>query len=230
MTEDRAEQATKSGDETAGEETASENVADTNLRNESVPMAKDVDQVMSAAAAEEAAAPSIEFQLRDAEDRALRHQAELENYRKRMQREMEQNRKYAAVAVIRDLLDVVDNLSLAIQSAGENEASSGLIQGVSMVADQFSTVLRQHQCERIKDLGEAFDPNVHEAMAQEPSDEYPAGTISRVTRTGFQIHDRVVRPTQVFVSTGPAAPPQPKVDEVDIEADGGNNETSDSDE
>ena len=213
MTEDRAD---TNG---AGDEVDRQEVADPVAEIESVDQDPAVEKETSTAdvanakvdavfgeSEELAAPPTLDAKLQDAEDRALRAQAELENFRKRTQREMEQNRKYAAVAVIRDLLTVVDNLHLAIQAADNSEASSGLVQGVTMVAEQFETVLKQHNCQRIKDLGEPFDPNIHEAMAQEPSEEFPSGTISRVTRTGYQIHDRVVRPSQVFVSTGPPEP------------------------
>ena len=162
----------------------------------------------------------LESQLREANERALRTQAELENFRKRSQREMADERKYAVVPLIRDLLPVVDNLERAIDAAkaatsgggheGKAADSSGgsdvthLLDGVKMVATHLETVLKQHDCVRIDAVGESFDPNLHQALAQESSDQYPAGTVSRQTQAGFRLHDRVIRPAQVFVSTGPA--------------------------
>jgi len=147
----------------------------------------------------------LEAQLRETSERALRTQAELENYRKRTQRELADERRYAVVPLVRDLLSVVDNLERAIEAAQQSSDGSGLLAGVKMVASQLENILKQHQCVRIETVGAAFDPNQHQAIAQEPSDQYPAGTVTRAAQAGFKLHDRVVRPAQVFVSTGPAA-------------------------
>jgi molecular chaperone GrpE len=157
----------------------------------------------------------LESQLREATERALRSQAELENYRKRMQRELADERRYAVVPLVRDLLAVLDNLERAIEATQARSASEGtvssrsnevasLLAGVKMVASQLENVLKQHQCTRIETVGAPFDPNFHQALAQEPSDEHPAGTITREAQLGYRLHDRVIRPAQVFVSTGPA--------------------------
>jgi molecular chaperone GrpE len=148
----------------------------------------------------------LKAQLAEADERTLRVQAELENYRKRMQREMADERRYAVVPLVRDLLAVVDNLERAIEAAETTGGSEGLLAGVKMVASQFEQVLAQHQCVKIRAVGEPFDPNQHQAIAQEPSDEYPAGTVTRATQVGYKLYDRVIRPAQVFVSTGKANP------------------------
>ena len=89
--------------------------------------------------------------------------------------------------------------------AAENAADSeGLKEGVAMVAKQLDDTLAKYAVHQIPAEGEAFDPNVHEAISQMPSD-LPAGMVAHVAQTGFQMHDRVVRPSQVVVSTGPAA-------------------------
>lgn len=141
----------------------------------------------------------------DAEERVLRAQAELENFRKRSRRELEEQRKYANLPLIRDLLVVLDNLSLAVSAAGDNQHAAGLLEGVKMVAEQFNNVLRQHSCQPIQSVGANFDPNLHEAVGQEPSEQFAAGVVSRELRVGYQLHDRVVRPSQVFISSGPPA-------------------------
>jgi molecular chaperone GrpE len=146
----------------------------------------------------------LEQQVREANDRALRSHAELENYRKRSQRELADERRYAIIPFARDLLTVVDNLERAIEAAQKSPDGSVLLDGVKMVADQLESVLKAHQCVRIETVGVPFDPNFHQALAQEPSDEHPAGTITRATQAGYKLHDRVIRPAQVFVSTGPA--------------------------
>jgi molecular chaperone GrpE len=146
----------------------------------------------------------LEQQVREANDRALRSHAELENFRKRSQRELADERRYAIIPFARDLLTVVDNLERAIEAAQKSPDGSALLDGVKMVADQLEGVLKAHQCVRIETVGTAFDPNFHQALAQEPSNEHPAGTITRATQAGYKLHDRVIRPAQVFVSTGPA--------------------------
>jgi len=160
----------------------------------------------------------FEQQIQEANDRALRSNAELENYRKRAQRELADERRYAIVPLVRDLLPVVDNLERAIDAANmqiqkvnEGNAAtnatdlSHLLDGVKLVSTQLETVLKQHQAVRIDTVGTPFDPNFHQALAQEPSNEHPAGTITRAAQSGYKLHDRVIRPAQVFVSTGPAA-------------------------
>ena len=142
----------------------------------------------------------LQQDLAEANERALRVQAELENYRKRTRREMEEERRYALLPFARDLLSVVDNLERALAAAQGD--GSGLLEGVKMVSAQLQNVLNQHQCVRIETVGRPFDPNVHQAIAQEASSEYPAGTVSREAQSGYKLFDRVVRPAQVFVSTG----------------------------
>ncbi len=149
----------------------------------------------------------LQGKLKDAESRVLRAQAELENYRKRMRREMEDDRKYAILPVLRDVLNVVDNLNRAIEAAEQSENTGGLLEGVKMVATQLETALEQHQCKRIESLGQPFDPNLHEAIGQEPSNDYPQNSVTRELRAGYVLHDRVIRPSQVFISTGSGDPP-----------------------
>lgn len=152
---------------------------------------------------------SLREQVADLEGQVLRGQAELENFRKRIRREMESDRKYAALPLLKDLVGVVDNLQRALDSAQSAGANDDMTQGVAMVASQWQQVLEQHGCRQVSDLaGAEFDPNVQEALAQQPSDEVPAGHVILVHQVGYQLHDRVVRPAQVVVSSGPANPPE----------------------
>lgn len=144
---------------------------------------------------------TLEYQLADANSRILKAQAELENFRKRVRREQEEELRYAALPLARDLLSVVDNLERAMQSA-EATGGQGLLEGVKMVALQFGGILEQHGCKRIAALGAEFDPNLHQAIAQEHSDEIASGSVSKVAQSGYTLHDRVLRPAQVFVSLG----------------------------
>ncbi len=142
-------------------------------------------------------------ELRQAVDRDLRCRAELENYRKRVAREMEEQRRYANLPLMRDLFPVMDNLHRVIEAAEKTHDTASLLQGVKMAAQQFGSVLEKHHCTRIAALDEPFDPHLHEAVSQQPSGEHPANTVLLETQTGFQLHDRVVRPSQVIVSSLP---------------------------
>jgi molecular chaperone GrpE len=148
---------------------------------------------------------ALRAELQQAQDRALRAQAELENFRKRARRDADEAVRFAQVPLIRDLLGVLDNLLRALASASSEAAPSGLGEGVQLVAQQLQGILEQHGCRRIPDVGVPFDPHQHEAIGREPSTEYPAETVTRVVRNGYFLHDRVVRPAQVMISSGPPA-------------------------
>lgn len=139
--------------------------------------------------------------LRESEQRVLRVQADLENFRKRAVRDREDAIKYATTRLISDLLPVIDNLQRATQSQDGEAPSEGIMAGVNMVVQQLNAVLAQHNCNVIRDEGE-FDPNLHEAILQQPNNEVEAGQIIMATQTGYKLHDRVLRPTQVIVSKG----------------------------
>jgi molecular chaperone GrpE len=147
-------------------------------------------------------------QLEQATDQTLRSRAELDNYRKRVAREMDEQRRYANLSLMRDLLPVLDNVQRAIEAAGSSVAgntqeSAGLVEGFKMVAELLRGVLKQHNCVEIPALDEPFDPHLHEAVLQQPSDDHAPGTVTKVLQSGFQLHDRVVRPSQVIVSASP---------------------------
>ena len=148
----------------------------------------------------EAVEPSLESQLADARQQLLRGQADLENYQKRSQRELAEQRRYAALPLARELLNVTDNLKRAIEAAVEAGESEQLVSGVQMVAEQLGTILSQYDCLRIDAKGQEFDPNLHEAIGQVPSQDHPPGTVIQVTQAGYRMHDRVVRPSQVLVA------------------------------
>jgi molecular chaperone GrpE len=144
-------------------------------------------------------------ELAAANDRALRLQAEMQNLRNRTSREVAEERRYAALPVLRDLLPVVDNIERAIEAAENAGEAENLLEGFRLVRQQLTTVLSQHHCEQVAAEGEPFDPNFHEAILQQPSADVPAGHVMQVTQTGYKLHDRVVRPAQVIVSSGPPA-------------------------
>lgn len=147
----------------------------------------------------------LRSELEVANDLILRAQAELENFRKRSRREIVEERRYATLPLLRDVLPVVDNLRRAIESATDANSFAGLLEGVKLVASQLDTVLTQHDCQLIDALEAEFDPHFHEAISQIPSQECPAGKVVHVSQVGYRLHDRVIRPSQVVVSTGPPA-------------------------
>ncbi len=144
----------------------------------------------------------LEAGLVAANDRFIRAQAELENFRKRVYREMEEERKYASLPLLQSLLPVMDNLDRVIEAAEKNHDVQGLLEGVRLVVQQFQSVLQQHHCTLIEAKGKLFDPHLHEAIAQLPSQDVPAGSVIDVTLPGYVLHDRVVRASQVLVSAG----------------------------
>lgn len=146
---------------------------------------------------------SLRNDLGEARERLLRAQAELDNYRKRAARQIEEERRYANLPLIRDLLHVWDNMNRAIQAAEQSGQSDSLLEGFKMVVGQMEEVLDRYHCKRIEAVGKPFDPHLHEAILQQPSEEHPHGTVTQETQTGFQLHDRVVRPSQVIVAAAP---------------------------
>jgi molecular chaperone GrpE len=151
------------------------------------------------------AAEKLRAELEQAKDRALRLQAELDNYRKRASRELEDRLKYADMAILRELLPVVDNIQRAVEHAGNSSDPANLLEGFKMVGTQLETVLQKHGCKKIEALHTPFDPNLHHAISQMPSAKYPPNTVLLVSQDGYQLHDRVVRPSQVIVSVAPPA-------------------------
>jgi molecular chaperone GrpE len=103
-----------------------------------------------------------------------------------------------------ELLEPVDNLHRAIDAYELDPNGDGLRDGVNLVLAQIKGTLAKHGCKAIEAAGQAFDPNLHQALQMQPSDEHPANVVMQDLRPGFQLHDRVLRPSQVFVSTGPA--------------------------
>jgi molecular chaperone GrpE len=143
-------------------------------------------------------------QASEAQDRYLRSQADLENTRKRLRREMEEERRYAELGLLADLLPVIDNMNRAINAAEKNADAASLLEGFKMVRQQLDGVLEKHHCRPIAADGQPFDPAYHEAILQQPSDKHPENTVIAVGQTGYRLHDRMVRPAQVVVSSRPA--------------------------
>jgi len=147
------------------------------------------------------------------QDQYLRERAELENFKRRLQKDKAEALRYATEPVLRDLLGVIDNLERALKAGREaanreGGAPSGplaaLLTGVEMVVAQFSDVLGRYGVARVPSRNEAFDPAHHEALAQVESHEHPAGTIVEEHTAGYRLHDRLLRAAQVTVTRPPA--------------------------
>jgi molecular chaperone GrpE len=171
------------------------------------------------AAAAPAAGPSIEEQIAAAKkeasdnyERYLRSVADLDNYRKRAVRDREDAAHRAATRILEDLIPVLDNLGHALAATkAANADLKSLSGGVEMIASQLKTALASHGLAEVAPVGKPFDPNLHEAIAQQPSPEIPADHVAAVTRIGYTLNGRLVRAASVVVSTGkPEKPADPE--------------------
>ena len=145
-------------------------------------------------------------EIKDLKDQLLRSLAENENLRKRTAKEIEQIKKYGHISLLRDFLNVVDNMERAVKSSeSENQSESGiknLIDGIQIVLNEMKSLLDKNQIKKIEPLHEKFDYNFHQAMFEAPSSEYDEGLILEVVQPGYVLHDRLIRPAMVGVSKG----------------------------
>jgi len=137
-------------------------------------------------------------------DLAARSQADFENYKKRCAREKDEAIKYANSSLLEKLVPIVDNFELGLEAARGQGEKSPIYSGMKMVLKQLEDFLAANGLQVIEAVGQRFDPNLHEAIAHEPSDEAPEGTVTRQTRRGYRFKDRLLRPSSVAVSSGQA--------------------------
>ena len=148
-------------------------------------------------------------------DRVLRTLAEMENLRRRTEREVNDAKTYGVTSFARDMLTVVDNLARALEHVpAEARASAdpqirSVIEGVELTARDLDAVLGRHGVRKLDPKGQRFDPNFHQAIFEAPDETIPSGTVSQVVQTGWTIGDRVLRPAMVGISKGgPKAAPK----------------------
>jgi molecular chaperone GrpE len=135
-------------------------------------------------------------------DRLLRVSADFENYKKRTAREICEFRKYANESLISEMLNAVDNLERAISSSsGNDKLNSCFIEGVGMTLKEILKVFENYGVKPIESLSKTFDPNFHQAVMQQESNEHPENTVISELQKGYMIHDRLLRPSMVVVST-----------------------------
>ncbi|MDO3378319.1 nucleotide exchange factor GrpE [Geoalkalibacter halelectricus] len=139
-------------------------------------------------------------------DLYLRMAADLDNFRKRAQREREDLAKFANEKILREVLPVIDNLERAVEHARQEGGNSkGLVEGVEMTLSQFAKVLEKFGVAPLESVGKPFDPARHEAMGQLESAQHPANTVAQELQKGYVLHERLLRPALVMVTKVPAA-------------------------
>lgn len=144
---------------------------------------------------------AAQAEARENHDRMLRMAAELDNFRKRAARELDDMKKYANENLLRQILTVVDNLERAVASgAGENGNGQSVLDGVALTLAEITKILEKHHVSPIQSLGEPFDPAFHQAMCQEESTDQPPNTVVKEFQKGYMLHDRLLRPAMVVVS------------------------------
>ena len=163
-----------------------------------------------------------EVDSKNSHDRLLRATAEFDNYKKRSERELGEFRKFANERLIKDLLPVMDNLERAVESSTKEDASSGIIEGVEMTLKEIYKVLENFNLKCLESEGKVFDPNFHQAVLQEETDDYAENTVIKVMQKGYILHDRLIRPAMVVVAKAtskevkngaPSDAPNDKVDQ-----------------
>jgi molecular chaperone GrpE len=140
-------------------------------------------------------------------ERLLRTTADLENFKKRAARDKQEAIKYANEALLRKLVPVVDNFDMALaaaQTAG-TEAGQSLQAGISLIFQQFKSVLAEAGLEEVDAAGKQFDPKLHEAISQEERSDVPEGQVVQQLRKGYKLRDRLLRPASVVVAKQPVA-------------------------
>ena len=136
----------------------------------------------------------------EAEDVRLRAIAELENVKKRLKREQEERVRFAAEGVLGDLLPSLDTLDRAIEYSSENEACKEVIQGVEMTRKLLLNALKTHGLETRGERGEAFNPELHEAVGFDSCDELDEGAVCVVVQRGYLLKNRLLRPAKVLIN------------------------------
>lgn len=136
-------------------------------------------------------------------DAALRSQAELENFRKRMAREKTDSIKFGNSSLLSSLFPIIDNFRFGLDAARQESENSVVFQGMSMVMKQLTDFLDGEGVKELDPVGETFDPNLHDAVDQAFSEDVAEGNIISVIRRGYQLHDRLLRAANVVVSKGP---------------------------
>ena len=142
----------------------------------------------------------VEDQLRQEKERVLRIAADSENFKKRLQREKEEQTRYANETFMREMLPVIDNLERALQHSAPTPNQNSLLEGLTMTLKGFTDTLARFGCIPVEAIGKPFDPNFHEAVSQEESSEVEPNTVLKELQKGYLLKERLLRPAMVIVS------------------------------
>ncbi len=146
-------------------------------------------------------------EAKDYYDRYLRLSAEMENFKRRAEKEKSEIYKFANENILKELIPVLDNLERALNHGQETENTQALLLGVEMTYKAFWTVLEKYGLTRVEALGEEFDPNLHEAVMVQEDAERPPGVVISQMQKGYRLHNRLIRPAMVVVSKKPEINP-----------------------
>jgi len=170
-------------------ETPAQEVAETEATESAEPELSELEKAQAEAA--------------EMKTRYLRAVADMENYRKRMAREKQDIIRAAAAGVVESLLPVLDNMKLGLQAAENHPEAKDVTYGFKMVDDQLKKSLSEQGLEELIPDGDTFDPNFHECVAHQPSDEVEEDKVIQTVRAGYRLNERLIRAANVIVSSGP---------------------------
>ena len=190
------QQAARVGEELKNEE---------NQQEEALASEQPVDDECSCEAPEETAAPETEADPEarykaELEEMRLRSAAEMENFKKRLTREHQEQMRYAAEKVLGDLMPTLDNLDLALQYGSKNEACKDMLQGIVMTHKSLLDAVARHGLSPVGVEGEEFNPEIHEAVGFDSRTDLAAGSVARVLQRGYKLGERLLRPAKVMVN------------------------------
>ena len=173
------------------------------------------DSTFAPAEAPPAEAAGRDEELKSLNDKYLRLAAEFDNYKRLAQRDQRDQIRFGNEQLLKELLPVVDNLERAIKAAKDVKSADGLVQGVDLTLKQLQGVLGKFGVQSIPTMGQPFDPSGHQAVASVPSTQVPDMHVVEECQRGYRLHDRILRPAMVTVSSGAGSGPNGASDETD---------------
>jgi molecular chaperone GrpE len=208
---DSVEKRTRSGESLAvGEASVDADGTEAVAEAPAVPAELQPAELAARCEAAEAQGRALEAQVRAEHELALRAAADLDNFRKRSQRDLQEGVRFANERLLKDFLPVLDNLERALEHGRTSGDWASLEQGLLMTRKQFEDVLARHGARPLTSVGQPFDPNLHEAMGTTESTEVAPNTVVSEVLRGWTLNDRLVRPALVSVSRAPVTPGEPQ--------------------
>jgi len=194
----------------ANEEKTQADVTETPVEEQVTEQAAESEAADQADAAEQAELPdaaelaqqlaAAQAEIAELKDQMLRVQAESQNIRRRAEMDVEKAHKFGLEKFANELLPLADNLERAIESAGDDEASKGLREGVEMTLKMFTDGMAKFSLDQVNPMGETFDPQLHQAMSMVPAGDAEPNTVVAVMQKGYTLHGRLIRPAMVMVA------------------------------